>query len=83
MKRKMIRMEVLPAYGDMPWKVTVTGAVVIHSMTQNDGVIWARDYIKERLHAGIAFTLKIKGRDGIIKREHTYPRSSDPRRSKG
>lgn len=87
MKRKMIRVEVCPAAGDMPWKVTVAGIVKVYSLTQQGGLNWAREYVGSHINAGIAFTVKVKGLDGKIKREikreHTYPRSSDPRRSKG
>lgn len=81
---KRIRMEVCPqSRGERPWKVTRNGDRVGQCMTQYEGIELARRLIQIGVAEGRTYTLKIKRPDGTIRDERTYPRSSDPRRSKG
>lgn len=80
---KRIRLEVCPQKGRWPWKVTVSGRTEYQEQTQADAIARARKWIAGLLKMGHTATLKIKRPDGTIRDERTYPRSSDPRRSKG
>ena len=68
----------------MPWRVKCNGDVEMYCRTQTDAILeavkrcWARWRVKGR-----TATLKIKRPDGRIRDERTYPRSSDPRGTKG
>lgn len=79
---KRIRMEVLPAKPN-GWVVTADGAVVTKAKTQAEAILMARIHAELLVNQGQTITLKIKGRNGRIRLEFTYPRSSDPKRSKG
>lgn len=48
-----------------------------------DAVWFARQYVEKHADQGASAELRIKGRNGRIQDARTYPRSSDPRRSKG
>lgn len=81
---KRIRMEVCPqSRGERPWKVTRNGDRVAQVHSQREGIELARRLIEIGLAEGNTYTLKIKRPTGEIRDERTYPRSSDPRRSKG
>lgn len=42
------------------------------------------EHLNDRIGNGaVGFSVKIKGRDGKVLSERTYPRSADPKRSKG
>ena len=76
-----IRLEVLKVKGI--WRVTRSGALEMAFLTQEQAIKGAIRLIKELIEIGRTVTLKIKRPNGQIREERTYPRSSDPRRSKG
>lgn len=80
---KRIRLEVCPQNSIWPWKVTVDGVIEYNEETQADAIARARKWIAALVKEGRTATLKIKRPNGRIRDERTYPRSSDPRRSKG
>jgi hypothetical protein len=81
---KRIRLEVCPQKtGIRRWKLTKAGHKVADADTQQHAIAAAVTLAKELEKSGQLVTLKIKRRDGTIRDERTYPRSSDPRRSKG
>lgn len=80
---KRVSVEVCPKQGAWRWKVTVSGKRVQDEPTQAMAISSARLMIQLLLNQGKTVTLKIKRRDGSIREERTYPRSSDPRKSKG
>lgn len=85
---KRIRIEVCFRKGDSrsiaAWRVKRTGSdLAIFCHTQSAGIERAREWAYGLVKAGKAVTLKIKRKDGTIREERTYPRSSDPRRTKG
>lgn len=79
---KRIRMEVLPAKPG-GWAMTADGAMLAVANTQAEAILMARIHAELLVGQGTTVTLKIKRRDGRIRQEWTYPRSSDPRRTKG
>lgn len=83
MSNRRIRMEVLPARNPRGWAVTLSGRRVewgaIKARAVALGVYLARVTARD----GKLVSLRIKRRDGTIMDERTYPRSSDPRRTKG
>lgn len=79
---KRIRMEVLPAKPS-GWSVTADGAEVTKAKTQAEAILMARIHAELLVGQGRTVTLEIKRRDGTIREERTYPRSSDPRKTKG
>lgn len=81
---KRIRLEVCPQRRSVkPWKVTKNGALLAELNTQRLAIFAARTLAKGLVARGEVVTLKIKRPDGTIREERTYPRSSDPRRTKG
>ena len=66
------------------WKVTYDGDNWGYFKLKLTAIKFAVEsaYVKFRT-IGEHSTLKIKGRNGAIQDERTYPRSSDPRRAKG
>jgi hypothetical protein len=79
-----IRLEVCPQKrGAKPWKVTKGGELWAETLTQTHGVELAVTLAHQMAARGDLVTLKIKRPDGRIRDERTYPRSSDPKRSKG
>ena len=46
--------------------------------TKSDGLEYSTQYVSD--HSG---SLKIKKENGVLQEERTYPRSADPRKSKG
>lgn len=79
---KRIRVEVCPSDRGLWWKV-VTPGKVYRTTTQRDAIRWAVQWCRAEAAAGKHLTLKIKRPNGKIRDERTYPRSSDPKRSKG
>lgn len=79
---KRIRMEVCPAIVG-GWKALQDGTCLITTDTQAEALLLARVHIDILVGQGRTVTLKIKRPNGQIREERTYPRSSDPRRSKG
>lgn len=77
-----IRVEVCPSDRGLWWKV-VTPGKVYRTTTQRDAIRWAVQWCRAEAAAGKRLTLKIKRPNGKIRDERTYPRSSDPKRSKG
>lgn len=80
---KRIRMEVVPWKSGSGWKVKQGGQELACTFTQAEAVAVAVDRAKDLVGSGKLVTLKIKRPDGTIREERTYPRSSDPRRTKG
>lgn len=77
-------MEVCPQRNaELPWKVTLDGKLVKGHPTQHVAIDAAVDEAHKLADEGEILTLKIKRRDGTIRDERTYPRSSDPRSSRG
>lgn len=81
MNPRRVLLEVLPSESE--WHVTRDGDVVAKCRTQADGIDLAKRLVKSQLADGRTASLKIKRPDGRIREERTYPRSSDPRRTKG
>jgi hypothetical protein len=61
------------------WKVASGGSTLAEARTKAQAVRRGVQLAKE----GQPSSLQIKGRDGRIQEERTYPRSSDPRKTKG
>ena len=81
---KRIKLEVCPQKtGIRPWKVTKAGSKIADADTQQHAIAAGVTLAKELEKSGQLVTLKIKRRDGTVRDERTYPRSSDPRRTKG
>lgn len=85
MKRKRIRLEVCPQSkrGGRPWKLTKDSITYAEFNTQRDTIAAAVTLAKQLEARGEWITLKIKRPNGEIRDECTYPRSSDPRGTKG
>lgn len=76
--------EVLPDPGDAGgWNVTRNGLVLKWWPDKVDAVLHGVEEAVNEAEAGGLTSLRIKGKDGRIQQERTYPRSSDPRRTKG
>lgn len=80
---KRVLMEVSPGGKWRPWKVTREGDTAGECDTQTDALALAKVLVKLQLEQGKTVTLKIKRPNGSIREERTYPRSSDPSRTKG
>lgn len=80
---KRLRVEVAPDKRAGGWKVNVGGVITPGFLTQHAAVTECVKWCNESARRGRLVTLKIKRPDGRIRDERTYPRSSDPRRSKG
>jgi hypothetical protein len=78
---RRVQLEVLPR--DDKWQVTRDGDLCGISRTQTEGIDLAMSMVKVALGRNETVSLKIKRPDGRIREERTYPRSSDPRRTKG
>lgn len=63
--------------------VTQDGQKIASATTQANAIDLARVQADMLVGNGRTVTLKIKRPNGHIREERTYPRSSDPRRSKG
>lgn len=80
MKRTLL--EVVPdGFGN--WDVTVDGETEYREHTQAKAIKKAEGYGACIVAIGGIASLKIKRPNGTIRDERTYPRSSDPRRSRG
>jgi len=83
---KRVRVEVCPQKGRdkaYPWKVTRDGRLAWEHLTQRDAIGAARLVVELIVMEGGKCTLKIKRPNGEIREERTYPRSSDPKGTKG
>ena len=81
---KRLRMEVCPRNDAVkPWKVTLDGKSLGTHLTQHEAIDAAVDEAHRLADEGEIVTLRIKGRNGRIRDDRTYPRSSDPRSTKG
>lgn len=83
---KRVRIEVCPQKGRNkahPWKVTQDSQTLFEHDTQREATTAARLLADTLVMQGRTATLKIKRPNGEVRDERTYPRSSDPRRSKG
>jgi len=65
------------------WNVTRNGLVLKCWADKTDAVLHAVEEAVNEAEAGGRTSLRIKGKDGRIQQERTYPRSSDPRRTPG
>ena len=84
MKRTRIYFEVVPKPGDDDgWDVTRDGHVLKWHPDKTDALIHAIDLAVKEAEEGGLTGLRIKGKDGRIQEERTYPRSSDPARTPG
>ena len=89
--KKRIQVEVRPGKVWMwapcgpssAWMITVGGVFYGWSYTKPMAVAEGREACLMLSGRGRACELAIKGRNGRIQDRRTYPRSSDPRRSKG
>ena len=87
MKRTKVSVRHRPKHPWFPWRVwgganSPFGGGAnspFDFRSKRDAVAWARGVAQVNQPS----TLVITGRDGRIQEERTYPRSSDPRRSKG
>lgn len=82
-RQNRIRMEVCPSRKPRPWKVTVDRKLLLDCQTQGQGIDTARAHAQRLVAKGELVTLKIKRPNGEIRDERTYPRSSDPRGTRG
>ena len=78
-----IRYEVAPAKGGRGWTVSRAGSVVEFFCTKASAMDVAIEEARGEAGHGQPTSLRIKGRDGRVQEERTYPRSSDPRRHHG
>jgi len=78
---RRVLLEVVPAVEE--WHVTRDGDVVAKHDTQAEAIVTAVLLGKAQVADGRTASLKIKRPDGRVREERTYPRSSDPRRTKG
>lgn len=66
------------------WEILVLGERIRQVFgRQRDAIERARIEAKARACDGLRTQIRLCGRNGRIRREWTYPRSSDPKRSKG
>lgn len=76
--------EVVPDPGEAGgWNVTRNGLHMKWWPDKIDATMHAVEEAVNEAEAGGLTSLRIKGKDGRIQQERTYPRSSDPRRTKG
>ena len=80
---KRLYVEVAPDKRSAGWKVNVGGTVTGGFATQRAAIAACVGWCREMGKLGKPVTLKIKRPDGRIRDERTYPRSSDPKRSRG
>jgi hypothetical protein len=80
MKRITIRVQRREGRGG--WWVRV-GGLELPARSQYMAGVRAKVLALEHLSGGGHAEVVVYGRDGTIKRRDTYPRSSDPRRSRG
>lgn len=80
---KRVRLEVVTQKRGRPWKVTKAGVKHAEADTQALAIELARTLARAIVAEGRTVNLKIKRPNGQIRDERTYPRSSDPRRSRG
>lgn len=73
-----VRPDVTPC-----WRVTVPDGTVWWRRTKAECVTMARDWAKAAANGGQETQLVVKGTNGRIQYEYTYPRKSDPVRFKG
>lgn len=75
--------EVLPSTSGRGWVVTRAGSVIDWAPTKALALDVALEEARGEAVHGQATSLRIKGRNGRVQEERTYPRSSDPRRTPG
>ncbi|HET7655745.1 MAG TPA: DUF2188 domain-containing protein [Luteimonas sp.] len=82
---KLTLMEVAPQRGNStcPWKVTLAGKTMEAFATKQKAVAAAVGVAQGMGLPEAPVSLKIKGRDGKVQEERTYPRSADPERTPG
>ena len=75
-------IRVIRQRGAKAWRLKV-GGLSLPAPTQEAAIGRARCLAHEHANGGGHVEVVIHGRDGRIRYRDTYPRSSDPRRSKG
>lgn len=81
---KRIHIEVAPQRNRvLPWKITIGGRFIEGFAVRDRAVQVAVGTANGIADDGGLVTLKLKGRNGQVQDERTYPRSSDPRETKG
>lgn len=81
---KRIHMEVAPQRNQvLPWKITIGGQFVEGFPVRARAVDVAMAAANGIATDGGLVTLKLKGRNGRVQQERTYPRSSDPTETEG
>lgn len=83
---KRRRLYVSHSKRDKTWRVTEGGKPVRPTTswsTKAAAVAWATLYCRNEATRGQWLSLYIKGKDGRVQEERTYPRSSDPHPPKG
>lgn len=78
-----IYYEVAPSKAGTGWTVSRDGKVVERFCTKATAVDVAIEEARGEAGHGQPTSLRIKGRNGRVQEERTYPRSSDPRRTPG
>jgi hypothetical protein len=82
MASKRIRVEVAPLKGG-GWTVKADSELKFEFNTQADAITAAVEWCHAEAKGGALLTLKIKRPNGKVRDERTYPRGSDPKRSRG
>jgi hypothetical protein len=81
---KLVRLDVVWSKRERAWAVKGFG---MRWPTQGEAALWARTRGTQRdilaLLDAAGVTVRIHRRDGRIREERTYPRSADPKRSRG
>jgi hypothetical protein len=79
---RLIRLDVVPWRGR--WKVKRGATRIGMDRTQHGAISWAQAVAWRLLVADArGVTIRIHRPDGRVREERTYPRSADPKRSKG
>jgi hypothetical protein len=77
MKRVIITVQ--PIKGGSGWEILTPDGPYRPGVSKRLTIAQARELAR----ASMPSQLRIKGRNGRVQTEHTYPRASDPRRYKG
>lgn len=82
MTPRRITIRVIKLPGMPGWWVTV-GGLALPEVTQANAALHARALANDHARGGGRAEVVIHAADGRIRARDTYPRSSDPRRSRG
>lgn len=84
MKPHRIVYKISPDRRSNQWTVTTAGRMPhIFYLTQREAISFTRARALHQANRGQPSQIRLCGRDGRIRREWTYPRASDPKRSRG